>query len=126
MIENSNVEWQINKNGQFHIGIVTFEPSEIVSLLNQKNREIEKLKEQLEAINKEQPEKITFPDGREYWYTNGKLHKDDGPAVIFPDGTEYWYTNGRLHRTDGPAVIYPDGTEAWYTNGKRTDPVRNR
>ena len=35
----------------------------------------------------------------------------------YEDG-EYWYLNGKWHREDGPAVIYSDGTQAWYINGK--------
>lgn len=25
-------------------------------------------------------------------------------AWIWPDGTQYWFLNGKLHREDGPAV----------------------
>jgi len=42
---------------------------------------------------------------------NGK-HTDAG-------GSEYWYQNGQLHREDGPAVRYADGEEGWYLNGKK-------
>jgi len=27
-----------------------------------------------------------------YWYVNGKLHREDGPAIIF-DGACYWNLN---------------------------------
>jgi hypothetical protein len=40
-------------------------------------------------------------------------------AKIFSDGTKYWYKNGELHREDGPAIKYPNGyTERWL-NGKK-------
>jgi len=52
-------------------------------------------------------------------YQNGKLHSyNDLPAIIYPDGTQFWYQNGELHRLDGPAIIYPDGTQLWYQNGE--------
>jgi len=36
-----------------------------------------------------------------------------------PDGTEYWYKEGLLHREDGPAIELPDGSEAFYLKGLR-------
>ena len=34
-------------------------------------------------------------------------------------GTRFWYLNGKLHREDGPAVERPNGTRFWYRNGER-------
>ena len=64
------------------------------------------------------PECKIYPDGRQEWYLNGKLHREDGPAVIYPNGRQEWWLNGKCHREDGPAVIYPDGRQHWYLNGK--------
>ena len=53
------------------------------------------------------PDMITAPvmgNGNKYWYKDGKLHREDGPAVIFKNGDQQWYKEGRLHREDGPAV----------------------
>ena len=33
-------------------------------------------------------------------------------------GTKYWFVNGELHREDGPAIECPDGTKSWYLCGK--------
>jgi len=33
--------------------------------------------------------------GLEGWYVNGKLHREDGPAIICPDGRKYYYLNGK-------------------------------
>jgi hypothetical protein len=33
-------------------------------------------------------------NGAKYWYLNGKLHREDGPAVKYSDGEKYWYLNG--------------------------------
>lgn len=33
--------------------------------------------------------------------------------VKFINGTQYWFKNGRLHREDGLALIWSDGTEFW-------------
>jgi len=57
-------------------------------------------------------------NGRKYWYLNGELHREDGPAVECPDGRKYWYLNGKFHREDGPAVEHPNGTKEWYLNGE--------
>ncbi len=57
--------------------------------------------------------------GIKWWYKNGKIHRDDGPAYksIF-SGLELWYKNGVYHRTDGPAFIHSDGDVEYFINGK--------
>jgi hypothetical protein len=57
-------------------------------------------------------------DGTKFWYFNGKLHREDGPAIEDANGDKCWYINGQLHRKDGPAVEYEDGYKAWWINGK--------
>ena len=32
--------------------------------------------------------------GTHYWYEQGALHKENGPAIVEPDGTEYWFLRG--------------------------------
>ena len=64
------------------------------------------------------PKCKTYPNGTQFWYLDGNLHREDGPAVIYPDGIQRWYLNGKLHREDGPAVIYPDGYKEWWLKGK--------
>ena len=56
--------------------------------------------------------------GRKYWYLNGKLHREDGPAIEHSDGSKYWCLNGELHREDGPAIEDSNGCGSWYLNGK--------
>jgi hypothetical protein len=60
-----------------------------------------------------------FEDGKEnhFYYNNGLLHREDGPAMIFASGTKYWLQNGKLHREDGPAVEWSDGRIWFYING---------
>ena len=55
--------------------------------------------------------------GDRYWYLNGNLHREDGPAIENADGTRFWYLNGKCHREDGPAIEYADGTREWWLNG---------
>jgi len=57
-------------------------------------------------------------NGKKFWYRDGELHRDDGPAREYPDGHKDWYRNGKLHRDNGPAREYPDGHKDWYRNGK--------
>ena len=54
--------------------------------------------------------------GTKFWWLNGKLHREDGPAVELCDGSKYWYINNRLHREDGPAVEFANGIKGWYLN----------
>ncbi len=46
-------------------------------------------------------------------------HREGGPAYIKPDGSEYWYRMGKLHRDDGlPAITLADGTKKYFEDGK--------
>jgi antitoxin component YwqK of YwqJK toxin-antitoxin module len=62
--------------------------------------------------------KLIDEKGNKYWYLNGLLHREDGPAVELANGTKQWYLNGQLHRTDGPAIEFKNGEKRWYLNGK--------
>lgn len=64
-------------------------------------------------------------DRIEYRDTNGKRHREDGPAVIWYDGTREWWDNGSRHREDGPAIVFPNGNEVWFINGNKCTP-RNK
>ena len=44
-----------------------------------------------------------------YNLTNGKFRNN---------GDKYWYKNGELHREDGPAIEYGNGYKEWYINGE--------
>ena len=45
-----------------------------------------------------------YPNGDKFWWLNGKLHREDGPAYEGANGNKSWYLNGKLHREDGPAM----------------------
>jgi hypothetical protein len=34
-------------------------------------------------------------------------------------GSKFWYLNGKLHREDGPAIEWASGDKWWYLNNKR-------
>ena len=55
-------------------------------------------------------------NGDKFWYLNGQLHREDGPAIEWEDGSKDWYLNDKLHREDGPAIECADGTKYWYLN----------
>jgi len=38
--------------------------------------------------------------GNKWWYLNGKLHRDDGPAIENSDGHKSWWLNGELQRME--------------------------
>ena len=59
-----------------------------------------------------------YDGGNKYWYLNGELHREDGPACEFSDGSKEWYKNGARHREDGPAIECANGDKFWYLNGK--------
>jgi len=59
-----------------------------------------------------------YKNGNKYWYQNGELHREDGPAMEYANGDKYWYKEGQLHRIDGPAIEYSNGDKYWYKNGE--------
>ena len=38
---------------------------------------------------------LIHPDGSEYWYKDGKSHRENGPAIINTNGKEYWYKDDK-------------------------------
>lgn len=48
---------------------------------------------------------IEYPDGSKYWYKDGVMHREDGPAVLVKNA-EIWMRDGKYHRIDGPAVSW--------------------
>ncbi len=55
-----------------------------------------------------------------YWYKNGKVHREDGPACITEHGTKVWHIDDKKHSTDGPAVECKNGYDQYWINGKST------
>ena len=68
---------------------------------------------------------------REYYYFNGQLHREDGPAIIryYENGKierEYYYLNDKFHNKLGPAIIWYNKSgkikeEKYYLNGIECD-----
>jgi hypothetical protein len=52
---------------------------------------------------------------------NEKCHSIDGTIIlkIFSFGSKFWYTNGKLHRENGPAIEFANGKKEYWLNGKR-------
>lgn len=61
--------------------------------------------------------KVKRVDGAIFWYQNGKLHCEDGPAVELKNGAKAWYQNGVHHRLDGAAAIWRNGSSWYYVRG---------
>ena len=62
-------------------------------------------------------EKLIDSAGNKHWRSDGKLHRDDGPAVEFHDGTLAWFQHDKLHRDGLPAVEWTDGIKEWWIDG---------
>ena len=58
-------------------------------------------------------------DGTKFWYFNGQLHREDGPAIEYANGFKYWYLNGKPHREDGPAFEWANGDKEWWLKGEK-------
>ena len=59
-------------------------------------------------------------NGTKRWFNSeGKIHRENGPAVIWTDGTVCYYQDGKRHREDGPAIIWYNGDEEYWEYGKR-------
>jgi hypothetical protein len=64
-------------------------------------------------MNNKQPELIINKDRTKWWFLNGKLHREDGPAIEFIGGCKEWWINGKMHRVDGPAIESIHEKEWW-------------
>jgi len=69
--------------------------------------------------NGEYAQTIEKANGDKYWYQNGKLHRENGPAVEKTNGDKHWFLNAKRHREDGPAIEYADGEKQWWLNNKQ-------
>ena len=56
-----------------------------------------------------------------YGENNGPLPetKEEPTVEVDDSGNKFWYLNGELHREDGPAIEWASGTKEWYLNGKK-------
>jgi hypothetical protein len=61
---------------------------------------------------------VVAKDGTKRWYSDGRLHRENGPAVMYIDGTNVWYYHGEIHRDNGPAMEHLNGTKCWYIRGQ--------
>jgi len=52
-------------------------------------------------------------------YHNYGMMITKGPSSLNVDGMQYWFLDGKLHREDGPACEWADGGKSWYLNDKR-------
>jgi len=59
------------------------------------------------------PEIDTY--GNKFWFdSDGRRHREDGPAIEFTNGAKYWLIHGKYHREDGPAYESVTGNKAYY------------
>lgn len=66
---------------------------------------------------------IVVHEGNKFYFSNKKLHNEDGPAVILKDGTYEYWNNGKRHNIDGPA-IYNNNTKLYiYIKNGKVNPV---
>jgi hypothetical protein len=70
-------------------------------------------------LHREDGPAVEYANGNKAWYLNGKLHREDGPAIERADGTKEWWLDDKRHREDGPAIEWADGDKSWYVNGKK-------
>jgi hypothetical protein len=70
------------------------------------------------SLHTENIKPAILADGSKFWYRDGRLHREGGPAVERANGDKAWYHNGQCHREDGPAVEYANGDKAWYYKGQ--------
>ena len=36
--------------------------------------------------------------GNKFWYKNGELHREDGPAIEYANGNKFWYTANYIEK----------------------------
>lgn len=67
---------------------------------------------------------LQLPDGTNIYTTDGRLHREDGPAIEFSNGTSYYFIDGVLHRDNGPAISCADPAGCyWFKHGVAITPT---
>ena len=73
-------------------------------------------------LNSESIEKIkndqTNSNESIHYYSNNKLHREDGPAIENYNKEYHYYIDNKRHRIDGPAIEYPNGHKRYYLDNK--------
>lgn len=69
-------------------------------------------------IHNEKGPAVIDSNGTVEWWINDKRHKINGPAIEYVNGSKLWYFEGKLHREDGPAIEHTNGSKEWYKNNK--------
>jgi hypothetical protein len=41
--------------------------------------------------------------------------------IIVNEGNKFYFSNRKLHREDGPAIVFPDGKQEYWINGEKID-----
>ena len=84
------------------------------------------------AAEMENEKEIKWKDGSGFPITIEFINNSPTQAIVRGGGAKYWYLNGQLCREDGPACEYASGDKYWYINGqelteeefnKKTKPV---
>ena len=57
-----------------------------------------------------------WSNGNKWWCKHGQFHREDGPAIKWTRGGK-WFIHGKLHREDGPAIDYHNGYKYYYLEG---------
>jgi|9_EtaG_2_1085328.scaffolds.fasta_scaffold02526_5 hypothetical protein len=52
------------------------------------------------------------------WVVPKEMFTNKPVVKEWANGDKYWYLDGKLHREDGPAVEYANGSNLWYLNDK--------
>jgi hypothetical protein len=74
-------------------------------------------------LHRESGPALTWPDGTVEFWRHGRLHRgSDLPAIVFADGAKVWIVDGYIHRESGPAVIAADGSKQWIRHGVKQLP----
>ena len=63
-------------------------------------------------------------NGDKFWFKNGKLHREDGPAMEYANGDKYWFKDGKRHREDGPAIENTNGYKDYWHNDIRYPKIK--
>jgi len=69
------------------------------------------------AAEMENEKEIRWKNDWESPITIEFINNSPTQAIVRYGRTKFWYLDGQLHREDGPAVEHADGYKRWYLNG---------
>lgn len=98
--------------------VIKEEVQEVPLIIKDNDFAIEHYHPFIEKLHRLDGPALEYRDGSKYWYCDGRLHREEGPAIE-TESYRAWFIEGDLHRLDGPAIEWSNGMGDYYLFHKK-------